>query len=106
VRRDGGAGPLEEKKVWFLLSQIAAGLKYLHDRSIVHRDLKPPNVLLFEGEAGVVAKLSALPTDLKLNCTDCRTEQARLHWRSSYQRLEMSYLLSCNAVIFSTLPTA
>ena len=60
MRRDSGAGPLEEKKVWFLLRQIAAGLKYLHDRSIVHRDLKPPNVLLFEGEGGVVAKLSAL----------------------------------------------
>ena len=69
--RDSGVGPLEEKKVWYLLSQIAAGLKYLHDRSIVHRDLKPPNVLLFEGEGGGVVANSVRFSQCDSNGIGC-----------------------------------
>lgn len=32
------------------MSQVLAGLSFLHSRSIVHRDIKPANILLFSGE--------------------------------------------------------
>lgn len=41
--------PLAANKVVILAEQIAAGLKYAHDRSVVHRDLKPANILLRNG---------------------------------------------------------
>ena len=92
--RDSGAGPLEEKKVWYLLSQIAAGLKYLHDRSIVHRDLKPPNVLLFEGEGGVVAKLSALLNVTRMALAAVKVERVvRYHTATGLRQHQAFYPL-------------
>ena len=39
-------GPLSEAMAKGVLGQIAAGLRYAHQRGIVHLDLKPANVLL------------------------------------------------------------
>ncbi|KAL6077315.1 Serine/threonine-protein kinase atg1 [Balamuthia mandrillaris] len=39
-------GKLSESRARFFLSQLAAGLEFLHSKNIVHRDLKPQNLLL------------------------------------------------------------
>jgi serine/threonine protein kinase len=35
-----------EEYIWDLMSQIAEGLYYMHQRGIMHRDIKPANILL------------------------------------------------------------
>ena len=42
------------------ISQMSAGLAYLHARGIVHRDLKTSNILIFDAGANkVTLKISA-----------------------------------------------
>ena len=49
------AGPLPEKEVVSLGTQITAALEEAHDRGIVHRDLKPGNILVTtKGQAKVL----------------------------------------------------
>ena len=69
-------GPLPEKEVIALATQIAAALDEAHERGIVHRDLKPANIAITaRGEAKVLdfglAKLLHLEQDLT---TDRLTE--------------------------------
>lgn len=40
---------MDHQKVEEILTQIAAGAEYLHERGIVHRDLKPANIYLENG---------------------------------------------------------
>jgi len=48
-------GPLPEKEVVSLGTQITAALEEAHDRGIVHRDLKPGNILVTtKGQAKVL----------------------------------------------------
>ncbi|KAJ3490021.1 hypothetical protein NLI96_g1714 [Meripilus lineatus] len=42
LKKTGIDNPL----IWGLLTELMAGLRYLHDESIVHGDLRPPNILI------------------------------------------------------------
>lgn len=48
---------LPERDVRRVLSDVAAGLFYLHTNHVVHRDLKPENVVLQEKDGKVVYKI-------------------------------------------------
>jgi serine/threonine protein kinase len=51
-------GPLPPDLAVGLVSQLLSALQHVHDRSIVHRDVKPGNLLIQEGVAPPLAKLS------------------------------------------------
>ncbi|XP_068579509.1 inhibitor of nuclear factor kappa-B kinase subunit alpha-like isoform X2 [Cebidichthys violaceus] len=48
---------LKESEVLSLLSDIGAGIQYLHENKIIHRDLKPENIVLQEIGGKLVHKI-------------------------------------------------
>ncbi|HEX7957165.1 MAG TPA: protein kinase, partial [Pyrinomonadaceae bacterium] len=51
-------GPLEERLVLDIISQVCRGLDYLHGKNVIHRDIKPSNLLLFEDSGAKDVKLA------------------------------------------------
>ncbi|XP_063730467.1 inhibitor of nuclear factor kappa-B kinase subunit alpha-like isoform X2 [Eleginops maclovinus] len=48
---------LKESEVLMLISDIGAGIQYLHENKIIHRDLKPENIVLQEIGGKLVHKI-------------------------------------------------
>ena len=39
-------GPVLQSNIWWMLRDISAGLRYIHDRNFIHLDIKPANLFL------------------------------------------------------------
>ncbi|XP_076019499.1 inhibitor of nuclear factor kappa-B kinase subunit alpha-like isoform X2 [Genypterus blacodes] len=48
---------LKESEILSLLSDIGAGIQYLHENKIIHRDLKPENIVLQDFDGKIVHKI-------------------------------------------------
>ena len=44
VEGESPRGPMAFDDAWKVMTQVAEGLEYAHERGIVHRDLKPSNL--------------------------------------------------------------
>jgi serine/threonine protein kinase len=44
VEGESPRGPMSFEDAWKIMTQVAAGLEYAHERRVVHRDLKPSNL--------------------------------------------------------------
>merc|ERR1719443_933073 len=69
-------GAFSEGAARVLFAELAAGVKYLHERNIVHRDLKPENILLTSKDdpASLHLKIADFGLARKnMKSRDCRT---------------------------------
>lgn len=57
LQRPENSCGLAEKDVRRVLSDVAAGLQYLHQNHIIHRDLKPENIVLKDVDGKIIYKI-------------------------------------------------
>lgn len=57
LQRPENSCGLHEKDVRCVLSDVTAGLQYLHNNHVIHRDLKPENIVLKDVEGKTVYKI-------------------------------------------------
>lgn len=57
LQRPENSCGLHEKDVRCVLSDVTAGLQYLHSNHVIHRDLKPENIVLKDVEGKTVYKI-------------------------------------------------
>ena len=68
VEGESPRGPMSFEDAWKIMTQVADGLEYAHERRVVHRDLKPANLKVTpEGRVkildfGLAKALSTAPT--------------------------------------------
>ena len=78
--------PFEMREAVRIISEIATGMKYLHDNGVVHGDLKPKNVLLClkAGEIKVkVADFGLVETKRRIKLVSKRTRHREiLAWKA------------------------
>lgn len=55
---------MSEQQIWDFISQVAAGLAYIHSKDIIHRDIKPGNILVF-GEDQYIITDFGISTSLR-----------------------------------------
>ncbi|KAG0556571.1 hypothetical protein KC19_11G063600 [Ceratodon purpureus] len=85
--------PFEVPEAVNIISQIVAGMKYLHDNRVVHGDLKPKNVLLSSESGSVKVKLAdfgLVETKKRIKLVSKRTQHFEiLMWKAPEQFEEL-----------------
>jgi len=54
-----GAGSPSSLQIWVVMSQIAAGVEYIHQKGHVHRDIKPENGLALYSMTDLISSILA-----------------------------------------------
>ncbi|KAG0600804.1 hypothetical protein M758_11G061700 [Ceratodon purpureus] len=85
--------PFEVPEAVNIISQIVAGMKYLHDNQVVHGDLKPKNVLSYSESGSVKVKLAdfgLVETKKRIKLVSKRTQHFEiLMWKAPEQFEEL-----------------
>jgi serine/threonine protein kinase len=77
-QRIKNAGPLSEKEITAIFSQVLAAFQYAHEKGIVHRDIKPANIFILpNGHVKIldfgIAKLFGLGNEMTQTGTQIGT---------------------------------
>lgn len=102
--------PPDARRCLCIISDIAEGLKFLHDNKIIHRDMKPANILYDKDDSGnEIFKISdfGLSKEL-LDDVRSHTKIGTLKYAAQEQRLSTHYnhsadIYSFGLIIFEVL---